>query len=80
MMSIITKVLCSVLVFHSCILWGRMTTKTPSPVTFETNHPAPLAFWIAREYGSIALQPKPSRKQKTALALDQLFGAPQPEL
>ena len=76
MMSIITKVLCSVLVFHSCILWGRMTTKTPSPVTFETNHPAPLAFWIAREYGAIALQPKPSRRQKTALALDQLFGVP----
>jgi hypothetical protein len=76
MMSIITKVLCSVLVFHSCILWGRMTTKTPSPVTFETNHPAPLAFWIAREYGAIALQPKPNRKQKTALALDQLFGVP----
>jgi len=75
-MSILTKVLCSVLVFHSCILWGRMTTKTPSPVTFETNHPAPLAFWIAREYGAIALQPKPSRKQKTALALDQFFGVP----
>jgi hypothetical protein len=79
-MSILTKVLCSVLVFHSCILWGRMTTKTPSPVTFETNHPAPLAFWIASEYGAIALQPKPSRKQKTALALDQLFGVPKPEL
>jgi hypothetical protein len=76
MMSIINKVLCSVLVFHSCILWGRMTTKTPSPVTFETNHPAPLAFWLAREYGAFALQPKPSRKQKTALALDQLFGVP----
>ena len=80
MMSILTKVLCSVLVFHSCILWGRMTTKTASPVTFETNHPAPLAFWIAREYGSIALQPKPSRKQKTAQALDHLFGISQPEL
>jgi hypothetical protein len=79
-MSILTKVLCSVLVFHSCILWGRMTTKTPSPVTFETNYPAPLAFWIAREYGAIALQPKPSRKQKTALALDQLFSVPKPEL
>jgi hypothetical protein len=51
-----------------------MTTKASSPVTFETNHPAPLAFWIAREYGAIALQPKPSRKQKTVLALDQLFG------
>lgn len=79
-MSILTKVLCSVLALNSCLLWGRMTTKVASPVTFETNHPAPLAFWIAREYGAIALQPKPSRKQKTALALDQLFGAPQPEL
>ena len=79
-MSILTKVLCSVLVFHSCILWGRMTTKTASPVTFETNHPAPLAFCIAREYGSIALQRKPSRKQKTAQALDHLFGISQPEL
>ena len=77
-MSILTKVLCSVLVFHSCILWGRMTTKVASPVTFETNHPAPLAFWIAREYGAIALQPKPSRKKKTALALDHLFGIPTP--
>lgn len=77
-MSILTKVLCSVLALNSCLLWGRMTTKVASPVTFETNHPAPLAFWIAREYGAIALQPKPSMKQKTALALDQLLGAPQP--
>jgi hypothetical protein len=57
-----------------------MTTKAPSPVTFETNPPVPVAFWIAREYGSIALQPKPSRKQKTALALDQLFNFSKQEL
>jgi len=73
-MSIFTKILCSLLALNSCLLWGRMTTKAASPVPFETNHPAPLAFWIAREYGANALQPKPSRKQKTALALDQLFG------
>lgn len=79
-MSIYTKVFCSMLALNSCLLWGRMTTKVASPVTFETNHPALLAFWIAREYGSIALQPKPSRKQKTALALDQLVGVQQPEL
>ncbi len=53
--------------------------KSPSPVTFETNHPAPLAFWIAREYGSIALHPRPSRKQRAAIRLDQLFDIDQLE-
>ena len=77
-MSIYTKVFCLVLALNSCLLWGRMTTKAASPVTFETNHPAPLAFWIAREYGTVALQPKPSRKQKAALALDRLFDISKP--
>jgi hypothetical protein len=56
-----------------------MTNKAPSPVAFETNHPAPLAFWIAREYGAIALHPRPSRKQRAAIAMDQLFGIDHPE-
>jgi hypothetical protein len=55
-----------------------MTSKVPSPVNFETNHPAPLAFWIAHEYGAIALQQRPSRKQLAAIALDQFFGIEQP--
>jgi hypothetical protein len=55
-----------------------MTSKTASPVSFEINHPTPLAFWIAREYGTIALHPRPSRKQRAAIALDQFFGIEQP--
>jgi hypothetical protein len=51
-----------------------MTTKPPSPVSFESNHPIPLAFWIASEYGAKALHPRPSRKQRAAIALDQLLG------
>jgi len=78
-MSIYTAIISSLLALNSCLLWARMTTKAPFPVTFETNHPAPLAFWIAREYGSIALHPRPSRKQRAAIALDQLFGIDQLE-
>jgi len=73
-MSIYTAIISSLLALNSSLLWARMSTKAPSPVTFETNHPAPLAFWIAREYGAIALHPRPSRKQRAAIALDQLFG------
>lgn len=78
-MSIYTVVIWSLLALNSCMLWARMTTKASSPVTFETNHPAPLAFWIAREYGAIALHPRPSRKQRAAIAMDQLFGIDHPE-
>jgi hypothetical protein len=78
-MSIYTAIISSLLALNSCMLWARMTTKAPSPVTFETNHPAPLAFWIAREYGAIALHPRPSRKQRAAIAMDQLFGIDQLE-
>lgn len=78
-MSIYTAIISSLLALNSCLLWARMTAKAPSPVTFETNHPAPLAFWIAREYGSIALHPRPSRKQRAAIAMDQLFGIDQLE-
>lgn len=56
-----------------------MTMKAPSPVAFETNHPALLAFWIASEYGPTALHPRPSRKQRAAIRLDQLFGIDQLE-
>ena len=77
-MSIYTAVLSSLLALNSCLLWAKMTSKAPSPVSFETNHPAPLAFWIAREYGAKALHPKPSRRQQAAIALDQFFGIDQP--
>ena len=77
-MSIYTAILASLLALNSCLLWAKMTSQGPSPVSFETNHPAPVAFWIAREYGSQAIQPRPSRKQRTAIALDQLFGIEQP--
>lgn len=77
-MSIYTAVLTSLLALNSCLLWAKMTSKAPSPVSFETNHPAPLAFWIAREYGAIALHPRHSRKQRAAIALDQFFGIDQP--
>ena len=72
-MSIYTAILSSLLALNSCLLWAKMTSKAPSPVNFETNHPAPLAFWIAREYGAIALHPRPSRKQRAAIALDRCF-------
>jgi hypothetical protein len=72
-MSIYTAVICSLIALNSCLLWGRMSTKTPSPVNYETVHPIDLAFWIAREYGPIALPPKLTRKQMSAVALDQLF-------
>jgi hypothetical protein len=77
-MSIYTAILTSLLVLNSCLLWAKMTSKAPSPVSFETNHPAPLAFWIAREYEAIALRPRPGRKQRAAIALDQFFGIDQP--
>lgn len=77
MMSILTKVFCSMVVFHACVLWGRTTSQSPSPVAFQTNHPAPLAFWIAREYGAIAVHPRPGRKQSAAIALDRHFGIDQ---
>jgi hypothetical protein len=73
-MSTYTLVLSCILGLHSCLLWAKMTAKAPSPVSFETNHPAPLAFWIAREYGAIALHPRPSRKERAAIALDHHFG------
>ena len=76
-MSIYTAVLSSLLALNSSLLWAQMTSKPPSPVSFETNHPAPLAFWIAREYGAIALHPRPGRKQRAAIALDQFFGTDQ---
>jgi hypothetical protein len=76
-MSIYTAILSSLLALNSCLLWAKMTSKAPSPVNFETNHPAPLAFWIAREYGAMALHPRPSRKQRAAIALDQFFGIDQ---
>ena len=76
-MSIYTAILSSLLALNACLLWGKMTSKTASPVSFETNHPAPLAFWIAREYGAIALHPRPGRKQRAAIALDQFFGIEQ---
>ena len=78
-MSIYTAIISSLLALNSCLIWGKMNMRAPSPVTFETNHPAPLAFWIAREYGSIALHPRPGRKQRAAIALDQLFGIDQLE-
>lgn len=53
--------------------------KVPSPVAFETNHPALLAFWIASEYGPTALHPRPTRKQRAAIRLDQLFDIDQLE-
>lgn len=77
-MSIYTAILSSLLALNSCFLWAKMTSKAPSPVSFETNHPAPLAFWIAREYGPIALHPRPNRKQRAAIALDQFFGIDHP--
>jgi len=55
------------------MLWAKMTTKEPSPVNFETNHPAQLAFWIAQEYGTLALHPRPSRRQRAAIAFDRLL-------
>jgi hypothetical protein len=76
-MSIYTAILSSLLALNSCLLWAKMTSKSPSPVSFETNHPAPLAFWIAREYGAIALHPRPGRKQRAAIALDRFFGIEQ---
>lgn len=48
--------------------------KPPSPVEFETVQTIPLAFWIAREYGPLALKPKPTKREKAALELDQVFG------
>jgi hypothetical protein len=78
-MSIYTAIIWSLLALNSCLLWGKMNMKSPSPVTFETNHPAALAFWIAREYGSIALHPRPSRKQRAAIRLDRLFDIDQLE-
>lgn len=77
-MSIYTAILSSLLALNSCMLWAKTTSKTASPVSFETSHPAPLAFWIAREYGAIALHPRPNRKQRATIALDQFFGIEQP--
>lgn len=76
-MSAHTFVLGCLLALNSCLLWAKMTAKAPSPVNFETNHPAQLAFWIASEYGAIALHPLPSRKQRAAIALDHQLGIDQ---
>lgn len=76
-MSIYMAILTTLISLNSCILWAKMTSKTPSPVSFETNHPAPLAFWIAQEYGTMALHPRPTRKQRAAIALDQVFNIDQ---
>jgi hypothetical protein len=78
-MSIYTAIISSLLALNACLLWGKMTMKAPSPVAFETNHPALLAFWIATEYGPTALHPRPSRKQRAAIRLDQLFDIDQLE-
>ena len=78
-MSIYTAIISSLLAINSCILWAKMTTKVPSPVSFETNHSAPLAFWIAQEYGSIALHPRSNRRQRASIALDRFFGIDQLE-
>lgn len=73
-MSIYTAILSSLLAFNSCLLWAKMTSKSPSPVSFETNHAGPLAFWIAREYGPKSLYPRHNRKQRVAISVDKLFG------
>lgn len=78
-MSFYTAVISSLLALNSCVLWAKMTTKTASPVSFETNHPAPLAFWIAQEYGAIALHPRQGRKQRAAVALDRFIESDQLE-
>ncbi len=79
MMSIYTAIISTLLALNSSLLWAKMSMKPPSPVSFETNHPVPLSFWIAREYGSIALHPRPDRKQRAAIALDRAVGIDQLE-
>ena len=48
--------------------------KPASPVSFEPLQTMHLAFWLAREYGPQALKPKPTKRDKAALALDQAIG------
>ena len=48
--------------------------KPTSPVSFEPLQTMHLAFWLAREYGPQALKPKPTKREKAALALDQVLG------
>ncbi len=71
MSSIFSAVICSLIALNACMLWGRAYMKPASPVSFEPLQTMPLAFWLAREYGPQAIKPKPTRREKAALALDQ---------
>jgi hypothetical protein len=50
-----------------------MNSKIASPVSFETIHTIPVAFWISREYGPKALIKKPNRVQRAAIIMDHLI-------
>jgi hypothetical protein len=73
-MSIYNAVICSLIALNACMLWGRAYMKPTSPVSFEPLQTMHLAFWLAREYGPQALKPKPTKREKAALALDQVLG------
>ena len=73
-MSIYNAVICSLLAFNACLLWGRGYMKPVSPVSFEPLQTMPVAFWLAREYSPQAIQRQPNKREKAALALDRAFG------
>lgn len=74
-MFVLPRIIIGILLFHGCLTWGKMSSKAPSPVGFVTSvHPA-LAFWLANEYGSLALTPKLTKIQANAVALDRWVGS-----
>jgi hypothetical protein len=70
----ITLIIASLIVtLNTTVTWAKVMSKSPSPVAFETVQTPAQAFWIANEYGALALTPKPNRKQKIAIFLDRTF-------
>lgn len=69
----ISRILLYFVVLHATVVWGKLSSRTPSPVSFETVQPAHLVHWIAIEYGSKVLIRKPSKKEQAAVGMDKLF-------
>jgi hypothetical protein len=68
----ISRILLYFVVLHATVVWGKLSSRSPSPVSFETLQPAHLIHWIALEYGSKVLIRKPTKKEQAAVGMDKL--------
>ena len=69
----ITRIMIYVLALHAAAIWGRLSSRNPSPVEFETTLPTHLTYWMAVEYSQQALIRKQTRKEEAAIGLDKLI-------